>query len=101
MEAIDFVKPLREADAFHKNVSLMFDDIVASIMEKTLPSPMTVRTSTDRSCGVWSSTNSDHKGLFVFESAGKFRFIQFFVKVSDDLLRGKGSEIRGFALSWK
>ena len=94
METNSFVKPLREADAFHKNVSLMFDDMVASIREKTLSSTITVRHAPERQCGVWSSTNSEHKGLFVFKSDSLFRIIYVLVKVSEELLQRQGSKYK-------
>lgn len=93
MEINSFVEPLRGADAFHKNVNLMFDDFVASIREKTLSSTITVRHE-EKGYWVWNSRESEHKALFVFESASQFRFIQVLVKVHEDPLTKQGSKYK-------
>ena len=82
-----FVEPLREADAFQKNVFLMFKDIESAIREKTLSANVIDRQGPESSCGVWPNKNSEHKHLYIFELAGQYRFVQILVKAQDELLR--------------
>jgi hypothetical protein len=94
MTLSQYVEPLREGDAFQKNVFLMFNDIEAAIREKTLAVTLTDRLRPESSCGVWTSKNSEHKHLYIFESGGALRFVQILVKAQDDLLRSYGSQYK-------
>jgi hypothetical protein len=86
-----FVEPLREADAFQKNVFVLFNDIVATIKVKALTSTIFDR-QTESYFEVWSSQSSEHRHLYIFELNGKLRFIYFVVKANDDLLRGRSAQ---------
>jgi hypothetical protein len=88
-----FVEPLREADAFQKNVFLIFNDIVDGIREKTLSATVIDR-HWESSCKVYDSKNSEHVHLYIFEIAGQYRFVQILVKAQDNLLRDSAAQYK-------
>ena len=47
-----FVEPLRDADAFQKNVFVLFNDFVVSIREKTLSATIIDRQGPELYCGI-------------------------------------------------
>ena len=86
----DIAEAVRQADAFHKNVALMFEDICSLVVEKGLSIKVTNLHGPEGNYSVWSPKDSEHKRLFIFEAQGKVRFVYLLVKVHDALLRGKG-----------
>lgn len=88
-----FVEPLREAEAFHRNVFLMFDDTVASIREKTLSTTVINRQGPEPIFWL-NNHNSEHRHLYIFETGGIIRFIQFIVKADEDVLKDYGAQYK-------
>lgn len=89
------VQALREVDEFHKNAALIFEDIVASIQQRALTATITtVQAPPDSWYAVWHSKLSEHRRLFIFEFAQKYRFIHMLVKASEEKLRGQGTKYK-------
>jgi hypothetical protein len=88
------IQPLREVDEFHKNAALMFEDIHASIQQRALGGTIIPWTGPEGAYGVWNSRDSEHKRLFVFAYADKYRFVQMLIKIHDEKLRGKGRKYK-------
>ncbi len=88
------VQALRSVDDFHKNAALMFEDIHASIQQRGLAANLTSRQGPEGQYGLWNSKDSEHKRLFVFEYAQKYRFVQMLVKIHDGKLRGGGTKYK-------
>ena len=91
--AEDASNAIRQADAFHKNIALLFEDLYAGVQEKGLATKIRPITN-EGMYGVWSSKDSEHKRLFIFEGLGKLRFIHLLAKVYDAKLRGKGTKYK-------
>ena len=94
MASKPIVEALRDADAFHKNACLMFEDIVASIREQALLGTLKDLQGPEGEYGIWSSKLSQHKHLFIFEFAGRFEFVHILLKAHDDLLRGESAQYK-------
>ena len=89
----DMSLAIRQADGFHKNIALMFEDLCALVQEKGLSMGVMVLQS-DGMYQVWNSKDSEHRHLIIFECNGKTRFIYVLAKAHDGLLRGKGTKYR-------
>ena len=83
----DTIKALKEVDRFHKNCQLLFDDLKASLQEKTLQSKFTQLTE-DSWSGL-NTTNSEHRRHFIFDHDGRIRFAMMLVKVKEEQIRGR------------
>ena len=93
------VQALRSVDDFHKNAALMFEDICALIQQRGLTKTITPYQGPEGQYAVWSSKDSEHKHLYVFEYDQKYRFIQMLVKVQDNKLRGRGTNYKSICAS--
>jgi hypothetical protein len=80
------IKALKEADDFHKNVALLFEDVVAAVEQRSLATAM-VKLQQEGNYSVWGSNNSEHKRLFIFELANVYRFVHILLKIQDHVLR--------------
>jgi hypothetical protein len=81
----EVVNSLREVDRFYKNCLLLFDDLIASIKEKTLFDKVT-RLIMEKGYSVWSAKSSEFRALIVIEHNSRFRFALLLVKVNEELL---------------
>jgi len=94
MDTNPVIQPLLEVDAFHKNASLIFEDIVASIRQKTETITITNLQGPEGGYGVWSSTQSEHKRLFIFQHGDRCRFILMLIKTSEKQLRSNAKHYK-------
>ncbi len=80
------IKALQSIDAFHKKCLLLFEDIVTSIREKTLPSNMTDLVN-EGNYSIWDSNQSEHMKRYVFEQDGVIRFVYMLIKTKEEQVR--------------
>jgi hypothetical protein len=73
---------LASVDDYHKNCSLLFSDLVATIRQKTLAQGIT-DLLLEGGYWLWDSNDSEHKRRFVFEYNGCTRFCMMLVKTKE------------------
>src|SRR3972149_2538043 len=79
---------LKDVDTFHKNLLLLFDDLVALVREKTYTGVFTHLTGPEYTYGIWNATNSEYRREWIFNHGGCIRFAVMLVAAEDEQLRG-------------
>jgi hypothetical protein len=78
------VDALKEVDRFHKNCRLLFNDMVASIEQKTLTETRANVLSPEGRYDVSSANISEHRCGYIFNHDGRLRFVFMLVKTQED-----------------
>lgn len=89
------VNALGEVDRFHKNCQLLFDDLIASIREKTLRDSITNLVGPEGGYWIGNANDSDHRRQFVFDHNGRIRFAFMLVKTKEEHIRDQSSGYKG------
>ncbi|HNR13320.1 MAG TPA: hypothetical protein PKM59_08410 [Thermodesulfobacteriota bacterium] len=93
----EIVQTLREVDRFHKCCALLFEDLVASVKEKTkLNEQMANRLGPpDEALQMWESKDSWHLRRYIFEHDEKPFFAFMLVKTPDkQLVEGRSPKFK-------
>jgi hypothetical protein len=80
------VDALKEVDRFHKNCRLLFNDMVASIEQKTLTDRRTNVLGPEGGYEVYSANISEHRDGFIFDHNGRLRFVFMLVKTREEYI---------------
>jgi hypothetical protein len=84
------VEAISQVDIFLRNSMLLFDDLAATIREKTLRDNLSDLLPPER--GYWINPgSSEGYGRFIFDHDGRFRFAYMLLKTGDSLLKGSAS----------
>jgi hypothetical protein len=82
------VNALVEGDRFHKNCLMLFDDLIASISDKTLRDNITDLVGPEGGYWVSNVRESEHRRQYVFGHDSRIRFVLMLVKTKEPDIRG-------------
>lgn len=85
------IKAISSVDIFHKNCSLLFEDIVATIKSKTISDNTIDLLRPEGNYWVWDSKSSEHLKRFSFKHNGSLRFMSMFVKIKEESLQSNST----------
>jgi hypothetical protein len=87
----ELVPSLKSADSFHKNILLMFDDLVSMVREKAYNCILKDLTGPENGYSIWNANTSEHRRLWVFNHDGRIRFAVMLATTHDDHLKGNSN----------
>lgn len=88
MYSPELTKTLHEVDAFHKNLFLLFEDLVQCIREKAYSETLQTAGYPEGTYGIGETNKSEFRRYHVFRHQNKVRFITMLVKTHEDYLNG-------------
>jgi hypothetical protein len=83
------IETLDSVDKFHKNIYLLYDDLIASIKQKTITGDLLSLTGPEG--GYFVYNESDYSRRYVFKYDAKFKFIWLFVKAHENKLQSNSA----------
>lgn len=86
MYSPDLAKTLHEVDAFHKNLLLLFEDLVQCVKEKTCGDSVQHLTGPENEYHIARPNQSEFRRVWIFRHRERFRFVTMLVKAHDDHL---------------
>ncbi|WP_295455853.1 hypothetical protein [uncultured Thiodictyon sp.] len=104
MSYVELVSALKSADVFHKNLLLMFDDLVSLVREKAYNSilkDLTGPTGPEGGYWIWNANASEHRRLWIFSHDDRIRFVVMLIKTHEDHLKGNSAIFKAMCAQLK